>query len=93
MNKKQRGTTATYDPKTKTAVASTAVIDRQGESIDQSGWDLKNFQTNPVILWAHDHTRPAIGTAPDMRISRAGGEKRLVFTPQFHEAKLFREWR
>lgn len=85
----ERGMYATYDAKTKLAVASTSVIDRQGESIDQGGWDLKNYQANPVILWAHDHTIPAIGSAPDMRISRAGGEKRLVFTPQFNEATDF----
>jgi hypothetical protein len=24
---------------------------------------LKNFKKNPVLLWAHDHTIPAIGTA------------------------------
>lgn len=82
----KRGLLMQYDAKTKQAIASTAVLDRQGESIDQSGWDLKNFKSNPVILWAHDHTIPAVGTAPDMRVSRTGGEKRLVFTPQFHEA-------
>lgn len=82
----ERGMYAIYDPKTKMAVASTDSLDRQGEKIDQGGWDLKNYQSNPVILWAHDHTKPAIGSAPDMRVSRAGGEKKLVFTPQFHEA-------
>jgi HK97 family phage prohead protease len=85
LDLQQRGLYAKYDPKTKTAVASTSVIDRQGESIDQGGWDLTNFKQNPVILWAHDHTKPAIGSAPDMRVSRAGGEKKLVFTPQFHD--------
>ena len=31
-------------------VGSTAVIDRMGDIIDQKGWTLKNFKTNPVIL-------------------------------------------
>lgn len=46
-----------------TAVASSAIEDRHGEVIDQSGWDLKNFKKNPVLLWAHDHYLPAIGHA------------------------------
>lgn len=46
-----------------TAVASSAIEDRHGEVIDQSGWDLKNFKKNPVLLWAHDHYLPAIGRA------------------------------
>src|SRR3990167_7563446 len=46
---------ASYDSKTKVAVASTSVVDRHGESINQEGWDLKSFKANPVMLWAHDH--------------------------------------
>ncbi len=46
-----------------TAVASSAIEDRHGEVIDQSGWELKNFKKNPVLLWAHDHYLPAIGHA------------------------------
>lgn len=37
-------------------IASTAAIDRQGDSIDQSGWDTLNFMKNPVMLWAHDYS-------------------------------------
>lgn len=74
-----------YDREKKLAVASTAAIDRHGESIDQSGWQLENFLANPVMLWAHDHTQPAIGVAENTRVSRAGGEKRLVFEPKFHD--------
>lgn len=52
-----------------TAVASTETVDRHGESIDVSGWNLKNFKKNPVLLWAHDHTIPAIGKATRIWIS------------------------
>lgn len=48
-------------------VGSTPVIDRMGDSIDQGGWDLKNFKANPVILWGHNSglgaARPPIGKA------------------------------
>lgn len=42
-------------------IASTSVIDRQGESIDQAGWELENYKKNPVILWAHDYSKPPLG--------------------------------
>jgi HK97 family phage prohead protease len=43
--------------------ASDATIDRDGDTIDPAGWDLRNFLRAPVILWAHDHSIPAIGRA------------------------------
>ena len=36
-------------------IASTSAVDRQGDSIDQTGWDIANFMKNPVMLWAHDY--------------------------------------
>lgn len=67
------------------AVASTAAIDRQGESIDQGGWDLKNFKKNPILLWAHDHTEPPIGTAKNIKVEGDGKKARLTFEPIFHD--------
>lgn len=42
-------------------VLSTPAVDRQGEVINQNGWDLTNYLKNPVVLWAHDQSIPAIG--------------------------------
>ena len=42
-------------------VISTADIDRQGESINQAGWDLTNYLKNPIVLWAHDYYTFPIG--------------------------------
>lgn len=77
---------AFYDPKTKTAIASTDSVDRMGEIIDQSGWDLENFKSNPVLLWAHDDKTPRIGTAKAIRIEKANGKSALMFEPKFNEA-------
>lgn len=77
---------AVYDLKEKVAIASTDVVDRHGERINQDGWDLKNFKANPVLLWGHDHTEIAVGNARNIHIERAGGTPRLVFTPDFHTA-------
>lgn len=43
--------------------ASTADMDRDGEVIDVSGWDLKNFKKNPVIMFAHSYSTLPIGKA------------------------------
>jgi len=43
------------------AVASTAALDRHGESVSVDGWNIDNFKKNPVLLWAHDHSVPAVG--------------------------------
>lgn len=42
-------------------VMSTPEIDRHGEVIDQKGWDFSPFMLNPVVLWGHDQSIPAVG--------------------------------
>lgn len=70
-------------------VGSTAAVDRYGESIDQSSWDLKHYKKNPVILWAHNLTmsedRPPIGKATKIGIKN----NQLVFDIQFDMADPF----
>lgn len=68
-----------------TAIASTASEDRHGEVVDPKGWNLKNFKKNPVLLWAHDHSIPAIGTATRVWVS----DGKLMFKGMFHEATDF----
>lgn len=60
------------------AVASTSVEDRHGEVVDINGWDVKNFKKNPVLLWGHDHSLPAIGYAKNLK-------KDMTFEPVFHD--------
>lgn len=36
-------------------VATTETIDRDGEIILISGWDLEHFYKNPIILWGHNY--------------------------------------
>lgn len=42
-------------------VMSTPEIDRHGEIIDQAGWKLDKYLLNPVVLWGHDQSVPAVG--------------------------------
>ena len=46
-------------------------LDRDMERIDPAGWDLKSFKDNPIVLWSHDTSIPAIGRMDNVR--RADG--------------------
>lgn len=48
-------------------VMSTFDVDRDFEKVDPKGWSLKNYLVNPVVLWSHDYTIPAIGYAENLR--------------------------
>jgi len=43
-------------------ILSDGELDRDEERILTKGWDLTNFKKNPVLLWGHEKSRPAIGT-------------------------------
>jgi HK97 family phage prohead protease len=73
------------DGKKMVAIASTAVEDRHGEKVLVEGWETKNFMANPVLLWAHDHSIPAIGNAKNIRTEGKGENAKMVFEPEFHE--------
>jgi len=65
--------------KTYRFLASTSTVDRQGDSVDQSGWELKNFMANPVILWAHNYGELPLGKVINLTISDKGLEAEIVF--------------
>lgn len=44
-------------------IISTEDIDRHGETILIDGWDTSFFESNPVVLWAHDYSALPIGMA------------------------------
>lgn len=67
------------------AVASTNSIDRHGEVVDNNGWELKAFKKNPVILWAHDHTEPAIGVSKKTWVEGVGKKAKLMIQPVLHD--------
>jgi len=60
-------------------VISTADVDRDGESIDQNGWDLSFYLLNPVVLWAHDYSSLPIGVTEGIAVK----DGKLVATGKF----------
>ena len=62
--------------------ASTADMDRDGEVIDVSGWDLKNFKKNPVIMFAHDYRTLPIGRATKIGVREGKLVNNVEFPPE-----------
>ena len=77
-------TKANLDEKEKLFIASDGVEDRQGEVINQDGWNLENYKKNPVVMWAHNYDEPPIGTADKLGFRTIDGKKKLVYQPVFH---------
>lgn len=50
-------------------VFSTNAVDRSDEVIDQAGWKLDNYLKNPVVLFGHDQSQPAVGKTIEIGIS------------------------
>ena len=63
-------------------IASTADQDRDGEVIDVTGWDLKNFKKNPVIMFAHNYSTLPIGRATKIGIREGKLVNSVEFPPE-----------
>jgi HK97 family phage prohead protease len=68
-------------------VGSSGIVDRQGESIDPKGWDLKNFMKNPIILFAHDYSSLPIGKALKTWVENG----KLMFNIKFADTEMANE--
>ena len=70
--RKEMGAGTVEDGGAMTFVASTEEVDRHGDVVSVSGWKLDGYRKNPVFLWAHDYSRPAIGRTTQVWTSSAG---------------------
>ena len=48
-------------------IVTTDQVDRANDRIIATGCRLRNFASNPVVLWAHNHDIPAIGRSEAFR--------------------------
>lgn len=62
-------------------VASEESEDRVGDVISITGWDLKQFQANPVFMFCHDYTTAPIGVVPKVWVEG----KQLLNTVKWDE--------
>jgi len=68
-------------------IASTETPDRDGESIKQDGWDLKNFLNNPVIMASHKYSEFPIGRATGLAIVDSKLKFRMVLSKATQTAR------
>lgn len=77
---------ANDEDRTIVARVSTSDRDRDGEIIEPNGIDVKDYQKNPVLLWAHQYDQPAIGKALWSKTDDKGLVCKFQFAPtQFAE--------
>ena len=62
-------------------VLSTSAEDRDGDVIDPSGWDLDAYRKNPIVMFAHDYTKPAVGRALGIAVLGDSLRARVKFAP------------
>ena len=58
------------------AIVSTNDIDRSGEVVDIEGIDIKNYEKNPVVMWAHDYSKPPLAKTLSLTKEKIG--KKMV---------------
>lgn len=59
-------------------------VDRDGDIVDISGGDFKNFLANPVMLYVHDSYSIPIGAWIDLKKEKDANGERIVATGLFH---------
>ena len=62
--------------------ASDSSLDRDNEVIDVTGWDLKNFKKNPVIMYAHNYSGLPVGRATSIRVKDGLLKNTVEFPPE-----------
>jgi len=75
-----------------TVVASDETVDRYGDIVRASGWDLKAFKNNPIALFGHDHRSP-IGTVPEVEVKNKQLLAKMVLAPEGTDPFIDKLWR
>ena len=58
-------------------IASTGAVDRVGDILEQSGWQLASYKANPTVLWQHAH-EVIVGKTIDIGVVRGRLEATIV---------------
>ncbi len=62
-------------------IASDESLDRDGDIITATGWQLGNYLKNPVVLYGHDYDKLPVGKAVSVHIDTAA--RQLIIDVQF----------
>jgi hypothetical protein len=69
-------------------IISTEDTDRSGEIVKQSGWELKNYKNNPIVLWGHDYYALPIGVCLETYLTEKDGVPALGARGVFLSAEI-----
>ena len=72
---------AASENRTLLIIGSTENVDRDGDIVMASGWLLDEYMKNPVVLWAHDYSRPPVGKTKAVYVDQR--TKQLCFKVYF----------
>lgn len=75
------------DSRTLSFLVSTQDVDRHGDTIDPSGWELDNYVKNPVVLWAHDQSELPVAKASNIVAGENGLLSDATFTTREENPK------
>lgn len=71
-----------------TIYVSTRDVDRDGDVVMPSGWDVKMYQENPVGLWSHRNDMPAIFKALETKADSYGLMQVIEFADTEHAQEI-----
>jgi hypothetical protein len=60
-------------------VITSEAVDRMTDTIRLGGWKTQNYVRNPVVLWAHDDSIPAIGRGTNLRVENGAMRSTAAF--------------
>jgi HK97 family phage prohead protease len=70
--------------------ASVESEDRAGDVIKAEGWELDNYRSNPVVLWAHRHDLLPVGKSVDVWIENGALMATVEFAPTEFAQQIYR---
>jgi len=73
---------------TATFIISDESVDRQGEVIQQDGWDFKNYLNNPVVLFGHDSYDLPIGKTIDISVEDGKTLATIQFAAEMYDKAM-----
>ena len=61
---------------------STNAVDLDNDTVDQAGWDLSVFKSNPLVLWMHDSTMLPVGKCVAIDVENGALKASVEFATQ-----------
>lgn len=62
-----------------TFTISTGRVDRDNDTVNPNGWDLGNYKSNPVVLFAHQNRMPPVARAENVGIRDGALKADVIF--------------